>query len=395
MKVTLKTIQADKIEVELKPSMTIAAVKQQISTLYGFPPALQKLIGKAKILEDSYTLEDYSFDEGDTIILINRRPNAPVPSPVHKPHLRPRTATKPRVIKDVPVVHNPQTTSSGRQQEAGHTSRSQHVGPSSSFGPGRGDEAHIAKLVEIGFAREDALRAMKAASGIFEQALESLMNAFSEPLHPPAAPQRHDHPTSRLSSFSQPTMRGGSFEAKPSIEELLGSYPNFRNILSLVETDPMAIPQFIRNLRFTDPELLVLITENSGAFIEFINGLLPDNFKLEVTNQAKTPTELRGPQMYQRGTTAPLGSRPQAQVFEFTFKELEEIRSLAQLGFSDSDAIEAYMASGKNLAVAGNLLFERYVPIEEALASSGAYGGSYQGSSLGVYEEEVKQEEYL
>jgi UV excision repair protein RAD23 len=46
-------------------------------------------------------------------------------------------------------------------------------------------------------------------------------------------------------------------------------------------------------------------------------------------------------------------------------EEVDAVKNLASLGFSEDDALEAYLSCDKNEAMAASLLFESYTPVAQ------------------------------
>ena len=91
----IKCTNGDKFAVTSEKGHSVGDLKQQLETVCQVPVAQQRLIYKGAVLKDDRSLESYSIDDGQTIILV-RGSRAPEVAPA------PAVAGTRRAVSDVP-----------------------------------------------------------------------------------------------------------------------------------------------------------------------------------------------------------------------------------------------------------------------------------------------------
>lgn len=110
-----------------------------------------------------------------------------------------------------------------------------------------------------------------------------------------------------------------------------------------IQRNPALLHSFIQQLALSNPDLARLIAQHPQEFRRFL-------------------TET-GPQINPNliAALSRPGQQPRLQVSP---EDTAAVQNLADLGFARNDALEAYLSCDKNEAMAANLLFENYVPLE-------------------------------
>ncbi|MEQ1755126.1 MAG: ubiquitin-like protein [Micropepsaceae bacterium] len=72
LKITIKTLTAKAIQLDVDTDDTIKAVKEKLEAKEGYPASEQRLIYHGQQLEDAHTLADYKVSTGDTLHLVMR-----------------------------------------------------------------------------------------------------------------------------------------------------------------------------------------------------------------------------------------------------------------------------------------------------------------------------------
>jgi hypothetical protein len=81
MKVTVKTLDGGVYEVEGGEEMTVGELKEALAPRTGVPAAVQRLIFKGRVLQDTATLATCALVPGCTLHLVQRPPAPPQPPP--------------------------------------------------------------------------------------------------------------------------------------------------------------------------------------------------------------------------------------------------------------------------------------------------------------------------
>ena len=142
MKLKLKNLKQQEFDIEIESEQkTVKDLKLEIEKVYGFDANLMKLLHNGMILEDAKTLEDYKIKEGNVIIMMATKkkvvePPKPQPNPEEKPQEQPKNDTS-------------------NQNKPDYTEK-------------------INSLVEMGYEKEKVEKAINAAGGSIDIAIEYL-----------------------------------------------------------------------------------------------------------------------------------------------------------------------------------------------------------------------------
>ncbi|RUS18568.1 hypothetical protein BC937DRAFT_88608 [Endogone sp. FLAS-F59071] len=214
-------------------------------------------------------------------------------------------------------------------------------------------ESAIANMTEMGFEREEVLRAMRASFNNPDRAVEYLMTGIPEHLvrEQPPAPGPGAAPTPQTVPQTQPPVgqptalpqnlftaaqqaaaaqqqQQQQAAAGPSDLSFLRSQPQFQQLRQLVQTNPGFLQPLLQNLGQSDPELLQLISANQQSFLQLLN---------------------EGEEGEEQGSP---------QYIQVTQEEKEAIDRLEALGFDRARVIEAFFVCDKNEEFAANYLFD-------------------------------------
>ena len=142
MKLKLKNLKQQEFDIEIESDKkTVKDLKLEVEKVHGFDANLMKLLHNGMILEDAKTLEDYKIKEGNVIIMMATKkkvvePPKPEPKPEEKPQEQPKTDTS-------------------NQNKPDYTEK-------------------INSLVEMGYEKEKVEKAINAAGGSIDIAIEYL-----------------------------------------------------------------------------------------------------------------------------------------------------------------------------------------------------------------------------
>jgi len=243
--------------------------------------------------------------------------------------------------------------------------------------------------MDMGFPKEDVVRALRAAFNNPDRAVEYLTTGipdFHEPTVTPTSPQpTGGHSTGGQSTGGQPTggqptggqPTGGQSTGgqptggapSPSIQpttplippqflqqqqqqqtgggggsgvfDFLRQHPQFNLLRQMVQSNPQLLQPVLQQLGEQNPQILQLINQHQQEFIQLIN---------EPVQGGGTQGGIPG-----MGAAAP---PPGAQYIQVTQEEKAAIDRLENLGFDRSTVIEAFFACDKDETLAANYLLE-------------------------------------
>jgi UV excision repair protein RAD23 len=365
MKITIKTLQQQQYDLEVERDDTIVAVKKKIEEKLKHPAANQKLIYSGKILEDNQTLGEYNINENDFLVLMVRKAPAPTatkPEPEKKPEPTPTPApAQPAAPTPTPTPAAPTAPADARPAggaDAGLVTGSEY-------------EKVIANIMEMGFPRDQVMRALRAAFNNPDRAVEYLMTGIPDIPDLPAA-----RPTAGAGAGAGagaagagagagagaaagagagagaagagagagagispttpliPGLGAGGAGGAPSPFDFLRAHPQFNALRQLIQQNPQLLPNILQQLGEANPALLQLINQNQAEFLSLLQ-------------------EPAG-----AGGGAPGAPPPGTHYIQVTADEKAAIDRLEQMGFERSRVIEAYFACDKNEELTANYLFD-------------------------------------
>lgn len=231
-------------------------------------------------------------------------------------------------------------------------------------------------LLSMGFPESESRAALQAAYGNPDLAYEYLLQGI--PTQAPA---------------SQPVTGSG---ASTSIQQLR-AHPQFNMLKQLIQSNPSSLPQVLNLIGQQNPSLLEAIHQNERDFLAMMNepigatpqatspslpqnpvgqpnpaqiiqalssmpesqraqfaqsiGLAPDQLGMFMQTLSQLPPEQLEQMM---GNQPPAGQTTIA----LTHDEMEAINRLMSLGFSQQQAVQAFIACDRNETLAANFLFE-------------------------------------
>lgn len=238
--------------------------------------------------------------------------NAPKPKPVATP--APVAATP------------PQSTSHSTPQPI--TASAETGG--SALVTGAAYEEAISGIVEMGFGREEAIRALRASFNNPDRAVEYLTNGF------PATEETNEEEEGEAGGEMEEDSEGDEEEEQMTAGErsaaldFLRQDPQFLQLRALIQQNPQLLEPIIEQLGQSSPELFQLIQNHQEEFAQLMN---------------ETPHS---------GDTTPQGMH----TIQLTEEEAAAVDRLVALGFDKGRVVEAYLACDKNEELAANFLLE-------------------------------------
>ncbi|KAG2345538.1 UV excision repair protein Rad23 [Suillus weaverae] len=390
MKLTIKTLQQKMFQLEAEGSETIADLKQKISNTQGHSVESQKLIFSGKILTDDKTVASCEIKEKDFLVLMvsKSKPTPAQPPPVIASTSTPQPEAATPAPAPAPAPTAPQVLAPAPAAPAPVASSAPSAAPAvapvtadGSFLTGEALQSTISNMVEMGFEREQVVRALRASFNNPDRAVEYLMTGIpahlmneaagpaarpaqagvvapTTPAAPapasatPAAQPAPVAPTGQPQNLFQLAQQqqqqpGGRGTATAGVGagageidlEALRNHPQFQQLRQLVQTNPNLLAPLVQQIMEQNPHLGQLFESNPEALMQLLN--VGD----DIEGDGAMP--------------------PGAQVIHITPEEQAAIGRLEALGFSRQKAAEAYLACDKNEELAANYLFETRFDDEE------------------------------
>lgn len=320
MKLIVKNLKGDPFDINVEPTDTVKQVKERIEEEQKIAVDTQKLVAIGKVMADDKTIDDYKLKEGDFIVIMVSKPKkakekkpepAPAPVPAQAPSL---PASGLGGIASAPA---PVPVPSSNPPVAAPSPAAQPTGGDSSSGLLRGEELEntLKDMQEMGFGREECMRALRAAYYNPERAVDYLLNGIPSNIE---AEQTHAARAQQPSSGHS----HGAGSAQPDASdrnplEFLRNNPMFETLRQRLISEPQFFQTFMNQLAQTQPQLHQAISSNPQAFLQLLLG---------------------GDMGGEMGEHDPPGT------IRVTQEEKDAIDRLASLGFPKHRAIEAYFA---------------------------------------------------
>jgi len=389
MKITVKTLQQKVFQIDADGSDTVVDLKQKIQETQGHAVETQKLIYSGKILPDSKTVESCEIKEKDFLVLMVSKPKPAPSTPVasssaatsSSPAPAPAAASAPVAQTAATPVAAPSTPAAAPQppnapllapaQAAPAAAQTERAfGDSNSFLSGEALQSTIQNMMEMGFEREQVMRALRASFNNPDRAVEYLFNGIpahleaaaagpqaqappaaggnvpvsGAPAAAPAQPAPAPNAPQNLFQLAQQQQQhhggasgGGAAGGMPPALDIaaLQNNPQVQQLRELVAQNPALAQPLIQQLAAQNPQLAQLFAQNPEAILQLLGG--GEGFDFGDDGE---------------------GLPPGTHVINITEEEQAAIQRLEALGFPRQAVIEAYFACDKNEELAANYLFD-------------------------------------
>jgi UV excision repair protein RAD23 len=376
MKITIKTLQQKVFQIDADGEDTVGDLKAKIFEVHGHPVDTQKLIYAGRVLLDSKTVASCEIKEKDFLVLMvaKPKPTFTTPAPTSSTSAAPATAPAPAqpVAPAAPeVAPAPPVPAQLTATVPSAAPTTQPTTAAGDFLTGGALQSTIDNIMEMGFEREQVIRALRASYNNADRAVEYLFNGIpqqavpeqepappSAPAQPaadpaPVAPPAAATPGQRQNLFQLAQQRqqqqgGGGLGAGTGAGAGAGAGlgglgglglsalrdPNqMAQLRELVEQNPALVQPLIQQLAAANPQLAQMLANDPQALQQILAQLGGDG---------------------EGGEEGLAG----VQVVNITPEEQAAIERLQALGFSREAAIEAYFVCDKNEERAANYLFD-------------------------------------
>ena len=315
MHLLLKNLKQQEYQIEIESDQkTVKDLKLEIEKVHNFDSSCIKLLHSGVVLEDAKTLEEYKIKEGNVIIMMLLKP------------------------KKVEAKPEPNQKEELQQQEP---PKNEENKPQPQY------TEQINALVDMGYEKEKVERAIKAANGSIDLAVEYLNeDQIPNQNEPNTGNANSNIPSSSNSNLPEELKKNASI------------------IKCLCMNNPEKLPSILTNLKEHSPQLFELIKQHEEDFKNLLVSPLSEE---DIRNFQSIQQELR---------------RPPGQTIRLTKEESDAVKRLQELGFSQADAVQAYFACDKNEEMAANFLFEQKMR-DEAEGNNQNQNNQNQGQGQG------------
>jgi len=356
MYITIKNLQQQTVKIEFDESQTVQKLKEKIEAEMGkdYPSAQQKLIYAGNILEDEKVVSSYSIDEKKFIVVMVKKGAAPAPAtstaaaPSTPTKDEPKTDKKGDTQKTPTNTSAPSTPAKVETTTPAATASPQIAQAESNLVMGEGYNTMVQNIMEMGYGREEVIRALNASFNNPDRAVEYLITGIPEtallqdrPVPVGGNEQSGESRTTANQPSAVPAGEAGADDMSPL--EFLRGQAQFNQMRSVIQQNPEMLNAVLQQIGHTNPALLQLISENQEAFVNMLN---------ESEDGRQAP--VGGGDEEDRGNFG--GLVDVGNVLEFTQQDREAIERLKALGFPDELVIQAYIACEKNENLAANYL---------------------------------------
>ncbi|KAI9264629.1 UV excision repair protein Rad23 [Helicostylum pulchrum] len=366
LQITIKTLQQKSFKLEVDSSDSILSVKEKIEKTQGHPISQQKLIFAGKILADEKNIEEYKISEKDFLVVMVSKPKAvPTPKPA-EPVAEPVAAAPIAPVVAAAAAAEPAVAAASPAVAAAAApeATTENASNDSQLVTGTQLDGVLQNMMEMGFEREQCVRALRASFNNPDRAVEYLFNGIPQNIQeemnasqqaqqqaqqqtPEQAPQQAapTSPTTEAASNAPLNLFAAAQQQAQAQQQQqqseggnnadfagLRNTPHFQQIRQLVQSNPALLQPLLQQLGQSNPELLRSINADPNGFLQAL---------------------LEGAED-EEGGAAPPGS----SMVQVTQEEKEAIDRLVALGFERGIVIEAYFACDKNEELAANYLFE-------------------------------------
>jgi UV excision repair protein RAD23 len=225
----------------------------------------------------------------------------------------------------------------------------------------------VQNIVDMGFPRNDAVRALNAAYGDSARAVEYIVGGNIPNINNEA---RAANPPPPAVASGAPGGAGGvaAPQGNPNSPfAQLRQLPQFQGIIALIQQNPAFLEPLLQQLAERDPAIVELIRDNREEFLQILQQPVDPNILNVLQAQAEEDGEDYGDEddgdmqgvEPTLGGGRPAGVPPGATVIHITPQEKEAVDRLVALGFDRNRALEAFLVCNKDEEMAANYLFEQ------------------------------------
>lgn len=349
MLITFKTLQQKTFKIEIEETETIKVLKEKIAEERGneFPVEGQKLIYAGKILDDEKKVSEYNIDPVKNFVVVMAV--KPKTKPAEKPKdTAASSSTDSSASSSTPtpvssttestpatsstIITSDTTSTTSTPTPAQQPSTTSTVSADNMLLLGDQLETSVTELMQLGFPRDQVLRALQSSFNNADRAAEYLLSGNIPNINV-AEPEAEPPETSE-------TPAAGGEGNMPSMNDMnfLRNLPQFQAMRRQLQEHPEMLPQLLQEIGRENPQLLTLISQNQEQFISLLN---------EPSSQGVGGNAGGG-----GGGGGPVQPAPGGGIqIQVTPDEKKVIDNIIGMGFAEADVIQAYFACDKNEAL--------------------------------------------
>lgn len=353
MLITLKTLQQQTFKIEIAPECSVLELKTKVAGEKGseYPVGSQKLIYAGKILDDTLKLEHYKIDEKNFVVIMITAPKTikhegtsssaavAVVGETSKPMETTTTPTTTATTEAKTITTTP--TSAAAAAAGVSATESRVLEAENTLVTGDTFEDTVKEIINMGFAREQVVQALRASFNNPDRAVEYLLSGSVGVLDEIEETGERIVSQPGVPTQSPPPNSAGSDEPLA----FLRTQPQFQQMRMLIQASPDLLPTILDQIRTSNPRLLQIITENQDRFVQMLN---------EPADTTTTPGQPASTNPTTPASAA--GAGVENNYIQVTPEEKQAVERLKQLGFSEGMCLQAYFACDKNEELAANLL---------------------------------------
>jgi len=361
MEINVKTTtqKSFKIQAELEDSIQI--IKEKIQKFNEndsrFAPDVARLIYKGKILKNDQIVKDLNIKSADFFVVmpgkgpnLNAKQTSSTGNSTTKSSENQQSSSKKEekestaVEKDEKTENKTETTASSTSNNDSTVAAPTAVQPETPQTQTFSDDLIRDLMAISGETAERVKLSLTATNGNSEVAANILLSGQLDTVLSQINQQQARTATNTGSGTGSGTgaNTGAGSGNVPRVNNLryLTQNEQFRQMMNVIRSRPEALSQILQQIGQANPDLLRQIQDNHEDFLALLND--------EQSDTPNVPSNADAP--------IPQGQRIEVNV---TPEEQETIQRLMALGFSQIEAVQAFIACDRNEQMAANFLLEQ------------------------------------
>lgn len=254
------------VQVDLTGSVTDA--KSAVITAQSYEEGTKlKLICDGKVLPEDKTLAECGITATSFLVAFAKKPKKKkaVPAPTAAAPAAP-VAPAASSATPTPVPSTTPTTETATTTPAPSATPSEPPAAPQQPAQPAVDPATLQQIMEISGTDENTARsALIAAFGNAERAIQYIFDPSAMPQVQQPPQQQQQQPQAQGSPSTGAPASGGA-----NLEQLR-NHPTFPQLQQLIQSNPSALPQVLRQIEQTNPQLFAVINSNPDGFVTMLN----------------------------------------------------------------------------------------------------------------------------